>query len=333
MLALVGSSRSFVPAQDMDKELSTLATKLAELTKENAKKKVTVLDFTDLQGGATELGKYIAEELTVNLVMVKKDFSVLDRANLRKILAEHKLTATGLVDPENAKKLGQFAGVDALILGTIIPKGQKVNLTTKIITTDTAEIIAAARAEFQNDDTVQKLSSQAALSHDTGATAGATRTVASQDFTNLRVNVDKLRILQDGLVTLDLSFQNKSAQNSVAVAFYHNNCYVEPCSLRTTLVAANGQSFTCDNSDLQGVRSLQINPDTLTEVEPGATVKASITFSSGRLSRKPTSFTLQSELVVNQLYKASAYANYQPDKRRLPPGCKVHNLVLEIPAP
>ena len=30
------------------------------------------------------------------------------------------MTATGLVDPENAKKLGQFAGVDALIIGTIL---------------------------------------------------------------------------------------------------------------------------------------------------------------------------------------------------------------------
>src|SRR6266487_307295 len=99
-------------AQEMDKELSDLAKKIATLTKENGKKKITVLDFTDLQGGASELGKYVAEELTVNLVIVKTNFSVLDRANLRKILAEHKLTATGLVDPENAKKLGQFAGVD-----------------------------------------------------------------------------------------------------------------------------------------------------------------------------------------------------------------------------
>jgi len=71
----------------------------------DGKKKVTVLDFTDLQGGASELGKYIAEQLTVNLVMGKREFSVLDRANLKSILAEHKLTSTGLVDPENAKKL------------------------------------------------------------------------------------------------------------------------------------------------------------------------------------------------------------------------------------
>ena len=61
--------------------------------------------------------------MTVNFVMGKRDFSVLDRADLKKILAEHKLTALGLVDPDNAKKLGQFAGVDALIMGNMVQLG------------------------------------------------------------------------------------------------------------------------------------------------------------------------------------------------------------------
>src|SRR4051794_7750467 len=104
---------------DIDTELTGLAQKLGAAVKENGKKKVTVLDFTDLEGQTSELGRYIAEQLTVDLVMNRKDFAVLDRANLKSILAEHKLTATGLVEPENAKKLGMFSGVDALVLGTI----------------------------------------------------------------------------------------------------------------------------------------------------------------------------------------------------------------------
>ena len=91
-----------------------MAHKLAASIKESGKKKVTVLDFTSLEGGSTELGKYVAEELTVNLVMEKREFSVLDRANLKTILAEHKLTAEGLINPENAKKLGQFPALTRL---------------------------------------------------------------------------------------------------------------------------------------------------------------------------------------------------------------------------
>src|SRR5689334_739782 len=110
-----------IQAQEIDKELSDLTEKLAVAIKDHGRKKITVLDFTDLDGHTTELGRYIAEHLTVNFVIGKREFSVLDRANLKSVLAEHKLTATGLIDPENAKKLGQFAGVDALILGTITP--------------------------------------------------------------------------------------------------------------------------------------------------------------------------------------------------------------------
>src|SRR5882672_4870197 len=77
---------------------------------------------------------------------------------LRAAMTEHKLTATGLVDPENAKKLGMFAGVDALVLGTMVSRvGNTMNVTAKIITVDTAEIVGAVRAEFKSDAEVQKL--------------------------------------------------------------------------------------------------------------------------------------------------------------------------------
>src|SRR5688572_26535955 len=99
---------AFAQTNDLDTELSVLSDTVAALIHKHGKAKITVPDFTDLQGGTTELGRYIAEQLTVNLVMVKTNYSVLDRGNLRKIMTEHKLTASGLVDPDNAKKLGKF---------------------------------------------------------------------------------------------------------------------------------------------------------------------------------------------------------------------------------
>jgi hypothetical protein len=70
-----------------------MANKLASQIKNQGKTNIAVIDFNDLQGGTGgELGKYIAEELTVDLVMDRKGFSVLDRAHLKKILAEHNLS-------------------------------------------------------------------------------------------------------------------------------------------------------------------------------------------------------------------------------------------------
>ncbi len=101
------SACSLIAAETLDSQMSTLAQTLATKIKDSGRKKVAVLDFSDLQGrNVTEFGRYIAEQLTVNLVSNRKDFSIVDRANLKRILDEHKLTVSGLVDPENAKKLG-----------------------------------------------------------------------------------------------------------------------------------------------------------------------------------------------------------------------------------
>jgi curli biogenesis system outer membrane secretion channel CsgG len=223
ILCISVSSHVFGEVQDIDKELSDLTERLAVPIKDHGKTKVAVIDFTDLEGSSEgELGKYIAEQLTVDFVMTKRDFSVLDRANLNKILAEHKLTSKGLVDPENAKQLGKFAGVDALILGTIIPKGTNtVSLTAKIITTDTAEIIGAARAEFKADATVQQLVSKPVARSNTGGDSGQQQDENAQvvkSFGDLRVELQPLKIVNGSKYLATFTLTNQSTNRSIWVA-------------------------------------------------------------------------------------------------------------------
>lgn len=211
----------FAQTGDIDTELTGLAQKLGTAIKENGKKKVTVLDFTDLEGQASELGKYIAEQLTVDLVMNRKDFSVLDRANLKSILAEHKLTATGLVDPENAKKLGMFAGVDAIILGTQTPKVHNVVVTAKIITTDTAEIVGAAKAQFRSDETVTNLASKSTIRPVTNSTESPSRDEKPKFVKTLgdfQVELQSLRIVNGMDYLLSLNVTNLNPNKTVYVA-------------------------------------------------------------------------------------------------------------------
>jgi TolB-like protein len=209
-------------AQDMDTELTKLTEDLAGKIKANGNKKVTVLDFTDLQGGASELGKYIAEQLTVDFVMSKREFAVLDRANLKSILAEHKLTATGLVDPENAKQLGKFAGVDALIIGNIIPIGSNTTLTVKIITTETAEVVGAAKAKSKTDDTVQQFSSQPAQATEVSEPGQPQLSPTRKPFGDLLAQVESINVTPGdgvyGYATLTLTITNTSASLTYGVS-------------------------------------------------------------------------------------------------------------------
>jgi TolB-like protein len=285
-----------VQAQEMDKELSDLATKLATLTKDNAKKKVSVLDFTDLQGGANELGKYIAEELTVNLVMVKKDFSVLDRANLRKILEEHKLTATGLVNPENAKKIGQFAGVDALILGTLVPKGQKIAVTAKIISTDTAEIVGAAKAEFKSDEIIQHLVSQLASQSGNISAASPPKEspVIAKSFGDLRVELQSLRIVNGHEYLLTINATNQSPKNTVWMTLYSQG----DNTLKSSLTDPEGYQFVARTDDVSGLAFGYWLSNVgligkVTTLKPGSSAMGTVKFGARGRSASPGQCRLQ----------------------------------------
>ena len=332
LLCIILYGSTFVQAQDMDAELSSLADKLALPIKDHGNKKITVIDFTDLEGGVSELGKYIAEQLTVDLVMSKRDFAMLDRANLRKILAEHKLTAQGLVDPENAKQLGKFAGVDAIIMGTITPKGQSINLTAKIITTETAEIVGAAKAQFKSDETVEKLSSRAANeSGSLNSSPPRTAPLGSQELKGLTFSVDSLMRQEDGDILIGFTIQNTSSKNAIAIAFQHASNYMKPWPLRSSLHAGDGTQYGIGERTVSGIVA-----ERLTEIAPGKSAKGSMTFDHegySRLARNVTAFTFQSELLVNPAYSPSQYENYQPDRDSIPPHCEIQNVFIEFKTP
>jgi TolB-like protein len=285
ILCVSVSSHAFAQVQDIDKELSDLAERLAAPIKDHGKTKVAVIDFTNLDGSsAGELGKYIAEQLTVDFVMTNRVFSVLDRANLRNILAEHKLTSKGLVDPENAKKLGMFAGVDALILGTVIPKGtHTVSLTAKIITTDTAEVIGAARAEFKADDTVQQLMSKPVAESNAGGASGILQDEKPQvvkSFGDLRVELQSLKTVNGKEYLLTMTVANQSPKKTIWVAVNHDT--------RAQLTDAQGSEFLVEGN-VSGISlgsplvyfgqgSLRFSP--ATELAPNNSVTATLKFYS-----------------------------------------------------
>src|SRR5437879_3154441 len=153
VLLLLAVAAMPLSAQDM-KPLSSL---LAKSISASRRKTVAVVDFTDLQGNVTELGRYLAEDLSVDLVGDAKGLEVIERNQLKVILQEHRLFATGLIDPQTARKLGQIAGVDALVTGTITAFGDTVRLSAKILDTQTAKMLGAATSDIPKTKAIEDL--------------------------------------------------------------------------------------------------------------------------------------------------------------------------------
>jgi len=156
-MALVFLVSSSAPSFAYEHEIKILSASMSDNIAKAGKKRIAVVDFTDLQGNVTELGRFIAEELSVDLINTAKGFEVIDRNHLNRILAEHKLSVSGIVDQKTIQKLGQIAGVDALITGSITPLENSVRVVCKVIATDTARVISAAKGDIAKTKAIEEL--------------------------------------------------------------------------------------------------------------------------------------------------------------------------------
>ena len=136
--------------------MRVLATTISESLVKEPKKTVAVVYFTDLKGNVTELGRFLAEELSIALVGADKGIDVIDRTHLRALLQEHKLAATGVIDPLTARKLGEIAGVQILVTGTITPLGDSVRGTVKALAA-TARIIGSSIVQIPRTKAIDQL--------------------------------------------------------------------------------------------------------------------------------------------------------------------------------
>ena len=172
---------------------------------------IAVVDFTDLRGNVLELGRYLAEEVSVLLVQEGRPLKVVTRTRLNALLKEHQLTPTGLVDPKNSKKLGLISGVDALVTGTTTPLVETVRLSLQVLDTETAHVIAAAFADVPRTHAIDALLRREV--HD-GTLSSAVSVgeyqgkVASQQIRHLAIYLRSFELLSDGNVRVTLDLRN-----------------------------------------------------------------------------------------------------------------------------
>ena len=141
-------------------DLRQVAVSLARDINAGNRHTITVADFTDLQGNVTELGRFISEELSTQLVIDAKSFTVVERLQLAAILKEHQISVSGLVDPSTIRKLGQFTGVDAIVTGTLVPFSDSVRLTAKVLDVSTAKMMAVSTADLPRTKAIDDLLSR-----------------------------------------------------------------------------------------------------------------------------------------------------------------------------
>ncbi|RLC18399.1 MAG: hypothetical protein DRI24_03250 [Deltaproteobacteria bacterium] len=118
----------------------TAATAAADLKKN----KIAVLDF-QIQGKKyqdADMGAIVAEWLITALVKDGR-FDVVERRLLQKILTEHQLAMSGVVDNKSISELGQILGVKIIISGAVLHFQNIIEANARIIDVSNGSIIAA----------------------------------------------------------------------------------------------------------------------------------------------------------------------------------------------
>lgn len=140
ILGIVFTAKSYA----YEKEMDLLSKLVAEQIQQNNKKKIGVIDFTNLEGKVTALGRFIAEEFSVILSdKAGKKFSIVDRTLLNNFLKNNKSTTTLLLEPKTVKKLGSLLGIDVLIMGNLMLFKENIRISLKLLDTQTTEVIYA----------------------------------------------------------------------------------------------------------------------------------------------------------------------------------------------
>lgn len=167
----------------LDQRVSELSQQIANKMSAKQKTTIAVVEFTDLQGNVTDFGRFLAEELITRLYDAER-FKVIERQLLKKIIAEQKLSLTGVVDPTSAKQLGKILGVDAIVTGTITNLAQSLKVNARLISTETGEVFAVASTEVFKDESVMGLLTASSSSK---ATSDSTsKTESNKDRTSYK---------------------------------------------------------------------------------------------------------------------------------------------------
>jgi len=119
--------------------------------------RLAVADFPDLRGSTSDLGRYVAERLTTRLSAVTNRFAVAERRRLQQVVAELSLNQGDLVDPRSARRVGEMLGVDALLVGTVSPLGDRLDLDCRLVEIETNSVVTQGSVSIIRDQVVEGL--------------------------------------------------------------------------------------------------------------------------------------------------------------------------------
>jgi len=115
-----------------------------------------VLDIANEQGQQTALSSYIGDELSLRYAS-DSGYSLVERGQLKKVLKEHNLQATGAIDEATVSSLGKFLGASRIITGQYYQMGDEYVAMVRVLDVSTGKVLKMAKVNFPKSSSTQAL--------------------------------------------------------------------------------------------------------------------------------------------------------------------------------
>ena len=140
----------------MEDPLDALAEELMHGMTEGEKLRVAVMELTGMGGTRTDLGRFMADKL-ITALHKTGSVDLVERSQLERVMEEHRLDMSDLIDASSAKRLGKMLGAEAIVTGTIRDLGGTVDIHARMIDVETGVIRATGDVEIVKDTRVERL--------------------------------------------------------------------------------------------------------------------------------------------------------------------------------
>jgi len=137
-----------VDPKDLDQLAESLRRQIdakSEVKERLAEAKIAISTFKLVDIASPSVADNVAEDLSTSLL--KTDFTTIERGQLDKVLKELKVQDSAMIDPETAVKIGELAGCDIVMVGSISDRGQFIVINARFLETATGKTVAAERVE------------------------------------------------------------------------------------------------------------------------------------------------------------------------------------------
>ncbi|MCX5789617.1 MAG: FlgO family outer membrane protein [Elusimicrobia bacterium] len=130
--------------------IESMGRELARAAKDAGLARVAVMGLEPAGRQSTFEAWNLTEQLLTGLANAGK-VQVVERSLLGKVMDEHRMAATGMVDAAALKKLGKVLPVDGVVTGSFVTHGNTMVVRARLIDVETAVVVAASERRIERE--------------------------------------------------------------------------------------------------------------------------------------------------------------------------------------